>query len=142
MKTPIAIPVTPLGAVAVVFLVYLLGCGDKGPTANECLPELQEQLSEDLPEGVSWQDQLRQYAETHPPDEDAPVVVRPYTSQIRQELEALGARAFHVFGSFNGLFFIIEVEKLPEVADIEGIAQASLGAEGQFPVETCSWNES
>ena len=120
---------------AAVFAVAILGCQGE-QVATESCGAFEEQFSQAEFDEETWQERPREYAETHPADEEIPVVVKPYSGTIENELEALGARAFYRFTSSPALLFIIQTGKLPDIINIQGISYASLGALGGFAVCT------
>ena len=120
-----------LGALILVLLATV-ACGEEVIAAGNCGPVVEEQFTEASFDEQSWQETLREYARTHPPDEETVVAIRPNTTSIRQQLEALDARILHEFFSFSGLAISVEAGRLPEVAEMQGITSASLGATGSF----------
>ncbi len=126
LEDQMRVPVS--GVLAILGSIAVLGCGDPDLTESDCVPEAPAQTITSSSSAETWQERLIEYADTHPADEEVVIVVEPFTSDIKQELENLGARAFYIFRSFNGLASIIEAGKLPEVVNIEGITRASLGS--------------
>ena len=125
-RIPLIARVLPLLA-----LLPLLGCSRGASTGTDCA-QFEQTFQESLDSTSSWQEKFRDYAATHPPDEEVPVVVEPNSGDIRSALETLGARGFYEFVSFSGLLFKIRTDKLPNVTEIDGIVSGSLGAQGSF----------